>query len=213
MKSKIIIAAVAMVFLAGGAFLITNKASDDGLGTKASTQSANGNTEERSSINGLLAQGKNVQCAYSYTDGNSNKSSGTVYIAGERMRGNFTVKASGQAAQTSNMLRDDQYQYVWTEDTDTGFKIKISELDANDQKSTDEQNQQSVDQDKKYDFDCSGWSVDESMFKVPGGIKFTDYSAQVKQSQNAAKEAEKAKQDACAKIDDASVRAACESAQ
>ncbi len=154
-----------------------------------------------------MAQNKNVTCTFSSTDDSGNKTSGTVYVAGDRMRGDFSYQVSGSAEQKSNILRNSEYQYFWQEGSDTGFKTKVddSKESADDSKKADSQNQ-SVDQNTKYGFDCSDWAVDESKFSIPGNVKFTDYSAQVEQTKN------KLSDDACDGITNEAAHKACENA-
>lgn len=200
----IIIVIAALAVIGGGAYYVTNNKNDDQKQSESS-QSAEQNNGEQNSINSLLAQKKNVTCTFSSTDGSGNQTSGTVYIAGERMRGNFNYQASGEAEQKSNVLRDNEYQYFWQEGVETGFKMGISEMESSDDSKKDNNQSQAVDQNIKYDFDCSDWSVDESMFNVPDNVKFTDYSNQIEQTKQLQK-------DACKGITNKATRDACEKA-
>ena len=201
----IIIAIVAVAVVGGGVYYATNK--NDDQQQSESSQSSESNNEELNSINGLLAQNKNVTCTFSSADDSGSQTSGTVYVAGDRMRGNFSYQASGKAEQQSNILRNSEYQYFWQEGSDTGFKTKVddSKESGDDSNKTDSQSQ-SVDQDAKYEFDCSEWAVDESKFSVPGSVKFTDYSAQIEQTKN------KLSDDACDSITNEAAHKACENA-
>ncbi len=200
----IIIGVVALAVVGSGVFVVVNSKNKNEV---PAAQSSNLDTKNLTSINGLLAQNKNLRCTYSHTDENGNKSSGTAYIAGNRMSGNFKYQVAGTAEQNSNVLRDSEYQYVWADGSNTGFKTKISELTADTQDSSTSE-QQGVDQDADYDFDCSDWSVDESLFSQPAGVEFTDYSAQLQQSQ----ELQQNISEACAQIADPAARTACENA-
>lgn len=202
----IIIAVIAVVAIGGGVYYVVNKNNDEKSGDQNSSQNS-----ERTSLNGLLGQNKNVKCEFSQTDEQGSKSSGTVYVAGERMRGNFTVQVNGQAEQKSNILQDKEYNYIWAENETNGIKTKIVDVEAaTDQQASNGQTQ-SIDQDTEYDYNCVDWSVDESQFQVPGGIQFTDFSAQLEQAGQAQQNPAGAAQAACAQISDASIRAACES--
>lgn len=206
----IIIAIVAIAVVGGGAYYVTSN-NKDGQKSESSQTSGQGNSK-LDSINGLLAQGKNITCTFNSTDDAGNQTSGTAYIAGERMRGNFSYKASGEAEQKSNVLRDSEYQYFWQEGADTGFKSKITDPEATENQETENNQNKTVDQDAEYDFDCSDWSVDESMFNAPGDVKFTDYSAQIEQSKELQKKASDQQKNACASISSESARKACENA-
>ncbi|HEX5798221.1 MAG TPA: hypothetical protein VFX79_02595 [Candidatus Saccharimonadales bacterium] len=204
----IIIAVVALAVVGGGAYYVTSK-EDNKQQSAGSESSAQG---EPNSIKGLLAQNKNVTCTFNSTDDSGNQTSGTVYIASERMRGDFTFKASGEAEQQSNVLRDSEYQYFWQEGADTGFKSKITEAEDVEGQDSENTQEQSVDQDAEYDFDCSDWSVDESMFDAPDGVEFIDYSAQIEQSKQLQQNATDQQKKACASITNESARQACENA-
>lgn len=202
----VVISLIAAVVLGGGAYYVINKNKDE-----KSNNQTNSQNSERTSLNSLLGQNKNVKCEFSQTDEQGSKSSGTVYVAGERMRGNFTVQVNGQAEQKSNILQDKEYNYIWAENAANGIKTKVVDVEAAADQQASNGQTQSVDQDTEYDYKCVDWSVDEAQFQVPGGIQFTDFSAQLEQAGQAQQDAAGAAQAACAQISDASIRAACES--
>jgi hypothetical protein len=201
----IIIAVVTLAVAGGGAFYVVNK--DDG----AANQSGQ-NIGENSSINDLLASGENIQCTYSFTDDDGNENTGTTYVVGERMRGSFTFNSQTEGVQTSNILRDNEYQYVWSDGSNEGFKTKVEAADSEDSQPAEKtDDQQTIDQDQKYDFDCSGWSVDETVFEVPANIKFTDYSSQIERSRQLQEGTQYNQQAACEQLS-GQAREACEDA-
>jgi hypothetical protein len=201
----IIIVVVALAVAGGGAFYVANK--NDGQ-TNRSGQSIG----ENSSINDLLASGENIQCTYSFADEDGNENTGTTYVAGERMRGSFTFNSQTEGVQTSNMLQDNEYQYVWSDGSNEGFKTKVEAADSEDsQPAENADDQQAIDQDQKYDFDCSEWSVDETVFEVPANVKFTDYSSQLEQSRQLQEGVEYNQRAACEQLS-GQAREACEDA-
>lgn len=206
----IIIAVVALAVVGGGAYYVmSNNDKQQSTGSQSTSEQGE---NELNSIKGLLAQNKNVTCTFSSTDDSGNQTAGTVYVAGERMRGNFTFKVSDEAEQKSNVLRDSEYQYFWQEGADTGFKSKITEFEAEEGQEDANTQDQTVDQDAEYDFECSDWSVDESMFDTPDGVEFTDYSAQIEQSKQLQQNSTDQQKKACASLTNESARQACENA-
>jgi hypothetical protein len=206
MKAKaIIISVVALLAIGMGVvFAVVNQ-------NNSQDQSGSTNNSERTSIANLLAQNKNLVCTYNYTGNDGNKSSGTAYIAGERMRGSFAIDNAQQAEQKSELLRDDQYQYIWDGQTNTGLKMDTSTIGA-DTDYNETSAQPSIDQNQEYDFDCSDWRVDESLFQVPDNVTFTDYTAQIEQLQQLQQGAGQDYQVTCSTISDPAARAACEKA-
>lgn len=202
----IIIAAVILLGAGGGYYLINKDDGSDSDNQSQTSQSLGGNK----SINDLLAGDQNIQCTYGYTDDQGYASNGNVFIAGEKMRGSFSIQTT-KGTQNSNVLRDDTYQYVWQDSSNEGFKTKITSLESEDNKKNQTDKQQPVDQDKKYKFDCSEWNPDDTIFKAPGNIKFTDYTKQIEQSQQLQNEVRDTQEQACKKLS-GEARDACEDA-
>jgi hypothetical protein len=201
----IIIVVVALAVASGGAFYVANK--NDGQANQSGPSIG-----ENSSIKDLLASGENIQCTYSFTDDDGNENTGTTYIADERLRGSFTLNNAENGIQTSNMLRDTDYQYVWNDGSNEGFKTKVEAIDSEENQPAENTNEQeAIDQDQKYDFDCSEWSVDETVFEVPANVEFTDYSSRIEQSRQLQEGMESNQQDACKQLS-GQAREACEDA-
>lgn len=200
----IIIAVVALAVVGGGVYYVTNK-NDEQQNTE--TQASEQENGGPATIKDLLAQNKNTTCTFSSTDESGNQTSGTVYVAGERMKGDISYQASGEAEQKSSILRDSEYQYYWQEGSNAGFKTKISEVESAAVEGQENENNQNqpVDQNTEYEFDCSDWNVDESVLSVPENVEFTDFSSQVEQSRQL-------RDEACASIENATARKACEQA-
>jgi len=97
------------------------------------------------------------------------------------MRGDYTSTRDGKTS-TMHTLFMDNFVYMWTDGEKKGFKM---EFDPNSPQPTSEGTvgqvspQEQVDLDKKVDIDCSRWSVDQSLFKLPDGVEFTDFSAMI----------------------------------
>lgn len=167
---------------------------------------------EKTSLAKLLKQNKNVQCSYSLQDP---KSSGTFYISGEKMRGDMQTQVVS-TEQSSHLIRDTEYQYMWSDGTNQGVKMKISEIETvqttpstlkGSTVTTTTIVPPSVDNNTDYDYDCKSWSVDNSKFTPPSSVTFTDYAEQLKQIQNSASNIKKA---ACAQLPEGAARTACE---
>lgn len=203
MNTKVIITVVIAIALAGvGGFLVFGSGGDSTENTQTKVSEE---TTENSSFNQLLARGDNAKCTYDYTDENGNRSYGTAYFAREKMFGDFTnITADGTTYQ-ANMIRDGDTQYVWEKDSREGYKTNVSQSVEETQKEQSE----TIDPDQNYEFKCVSWSVDNSMFEVPGDVTFVNLSEQLKQVQQ---QTQKAVESACAQISDPTARAACEAA-
>jgi hypothetical protein len=64
------------------------------------------------------------------------------------------------------------------------MKIEKTQEEQSNQKQDQQSEMRSVDVNENFDFNCSKWKVDESMFEPPENINFVDYSKQMEQIQN-----------------------------
>ncbi len=172
MNNKVIAVILAVVVIGGGAYFLSQRKSENNVaGENQSANSATETSAETGSIKSLIAAGKSQQCTFSSKE-DATQSSGTMYVAGGKMRGDFNTETNNVKV-VSHMIYDGSTSYFWTDGSATGFKMA---LDANTKTDASAQ-AQSVDPDKNYDFDCKSWSVDNSKFELPNGIQFSDFSA------------------------------------
>ncbi len=204
MQNKVMIAGALVVVAVIGAaaffFMSNSKKSPEGV---ANSQTGSENAAvNKSSIKSLLGRGENVSCRVKYTE---NEMGGTVYVAGDRVRGDFTVVENGQSME-NHMIQDGEYIYVWST-SDQGLKMKVSEEAVQASPGTDVD--KPVDLDEQVEMDCDKWSVDESMFSPPANVKFTDVADAMKSLQEPANQAPQDAQDVCSQITDPQAKAAC----
>lgn len=155
-RVKLIIAAVvvAIVVLAAASYVFRKP-----QGQTTNGQEKAKNTESGVTLKGILAMGKDQSCDISYSN-DRGKTSGTVYLSGKKMRGDFTVVDSNNKQKDSHMITDETYIYSWTSASSQGLKTKVEAAII------DQQVQEK----------CSSWSVDSSKFTPPSGIQFKDLS-------------------------------------
>ncbi len=135
----------------------------------AATEGANG--AFTGSIADLLSRGGDWKCTFD-VDNQTSHSSGTVYVSGAKVRGDFTSQVP-QVSQTveSHMIQNEGYVYVWTPLSPSGFKTKatIGTPDA-----STKFKGQGVNIDQAYAYDCAPWTADQSLFAPPAGITFME---------------------------------------
>lgn len=174
--------------------------------TQKVTESESLGSVTKGSIASLLAAGKNVTCAMTYPDG---KGSGTIYVSGKKMRGDFTVIMDASKEYKSSMIQDGEYAYMWSDLDKKGTKFKVSGIPTPTPATTPKTD--TVDINQEVDMNCSTWGVDPSKFVVPTDVQFTDMSAMMEniQGQGTMKDSQKS---ACDSIADPQAKAACQSA-
>jgi hypothetical protein len=124
-------------------------------------------TGKKMAFSEFVKQGGAYQCSVKQATSDFD-SSGTVYINGSKMRGEFTTIAEGINVKSYIIMRDG-FIYTWSSAAPKiGFKMEVK---------TDEQsgNSGTYTWDPKQigDYDCSVWTVDEAKFTVPSEVTFS----------------------------------------
>lgn len=203
-KAGLIIGAVVIAIVLAVFFLMQSLNSP----TQNSNSSKDANLEStsRGSIAGLLAAGKSVNCTMIYPDDGG---SGSVYVSGKKMRGDFNVVADGKAYKSS-MIQDGDYMYMWSDADKKGTKFKITA--ASPSTTAPNTQTQNVDLNKEVDLQCSSEGVDPSKFVLPTDVEFTDMSAIMEKAQEPAGMTGAPSKSACDGITDPEAKASCQSA-
>ncbi len=170
MNKGVMYGLVGVIVLGVIGYAVFNKQANDRVvstdGTATTTQSTS-----KQSLKALLSATTPQKCTFTEAVENST-SNGTVYIAGGKMRGDFTSVAYGKTI-VSHMVMVDSTSYMWT-DEGQGFKMAF---DAS--QSTSASGQQGMDVNKELEYQCMPWTVDASVFVLPSTITFKDMSALV----------------------------------
>ena len=108
-------------------------------------------------------------CAFTHSTDVS-ESSGTVYVAGGKIRGDFkgVAKPVNQNFEAYMIVRDETV-YTWSPLLSQGFKTSVAETEVN-----KEDSQNGISFNQKLDYSCLPWKADNSLFELPSGITFVD---------------------------------------
>jgi hypothetical protein len=187
--TRVIIAVVIVLILIGGVYLIFGKKSSNPL---QSVQNSVQNkvaqmTTQKMSLSDFFSLTGSKKCTFS---DKSNNSSGTVYIGRGKMRGDFQ-STDNDTTNSSHMINDGQYFYIWTDGQKGGYKIstetmkkQAAQVTMSPDNTETQPSAGPVDMNQQADYSCGGWSVDTSMFILPQGVTFTDYSSMMQGMQN-----------------------------
>lgn len=138
----------------------------------SSRNSAANKPQLMQSMKELIASGVSQKCDFSEPQSNT---SGTIYIAGGKVRGDFT-STSPSGVVGGHMISDGTSVHTWMEGMTQGFTSSFDMSGAPGGGDT----QQGLDPSKKTDYKCEKWSADESKFQLPSGITFVDMSTIMK---------------------------------
>jgi|CXWL01.1.fsa_nt_gi hypothetical protein len=174
MPTKYIAIGAAVIILAGGAyaFLTYGKpaaVNQNGTPTNTANNSQTGEGAFTGSLAELMGRTGSWKCTFG-TEGAGYSSSGTTYVSGGKIRADFTSYIS-QIKQTidNHMIQDGGFVYVWTSLAPQGFKAKTT---LGTSEATAQFSAQGVNIDQKYNYNCTPWTVDVSLFALPKDVTF-----------------------------------------
>ena len=132
-------------------------------------------TGKKMAFSEFVKQGGSYKCTVKQAM-NDFENSGTVYINGAQMRGEFSTIAEGRNVDTTFIVTDG-YTYSWSSMLpNMGFKMKINP-GTNGGGSADTSGTYSFNSEQIGDYNCEPWTVDASMFATPSGMTFTKIEA------------------------------------
>jgi hypothetical protein len=142
--------------------------------------SASAESDTRVTLKDLFASSKNQKCTFSDS---SSGSSGTVYITGNKMRGDFSSTVHGQTV-ISHMIVDNQISYVWSDASTQGVKLsyeKIEQLTTATASAQSSGSKMPISLDQKVSYQCEAWISDPAVLSLPSTVKFIDFSSLIPQ--------------------------------
>lgn len=163
----VIIIVVAAVLAVGGGTYYTSKSkkervdSQNELGTQSDNKATIDASIKVGTLRSLLSLGQDVVCTFSGSEATGNVS-GTMFISGEMMRGDFTAEGT-----ESHMIRQGNDTFVWS--GNQGAKMNFSQTSTNSSGA-----QSSVNLDQEVNYKCDNWSKDSSKFDAPSNVNFID---------------------------------------
>jgi hypothetical protein len=175
MSSKsIVIGVVVVVVVLGGCFLYTKSDLSDQKMVPPTEEGAQTGTSaegKKMAFDSFLKQGGSHVCTV-HQDVGGTESTGTVYVDGDKVKGEFNTTAQGMTMKISFMNLDG-YSYSWSSMSPTmGFKTKINQSAAGAGAGASASGSYSWNAEQIGDYDCQSWSPDASAFALPSGVVF-----------------------------------------
>lgn len=173
MNKKLIVIVVAILAVLGGGYYVysSQKAGVGAPGTQS------GKSNAVSSLKDLIAKNIAQTCTYSNSEGDV-ENSGTMFMAGGKVRGDFETKMKDGKTTKSHMIVDGNTSYIWSDDSNMGFKSTFDEKAGTTTSSKDSGTPAetgSFDASAGMDYKCSPWSADASKFALPKGVTFQSF--------------------------------------
>ena len=138
----------------------------------------------KTSLKNLMGAGENMKCEWKIEDEASGVGNGTVYVSGEKFRQDMEIVEEGQTMKM-HIISDGQWIYQWNSTTKEGVKMSMNEIEKMETESTDQTENQAEsfsteDFEEEFEYDCDRWVVDNSLFKVPSDVQFSDMTEMIK---------------------------------
>ena len=124
------------------------------------------------SLRDLFSLGISQKCTFT-TSAQGGKNEGTVYVAGGRMRGDFSshVDASGKIL-VSHMISDGKEMRMWQDGEVMGFLLAVPTVSASTQTASSSPANTPINYNTPADYHCDAWAQDEAFFKAPTTVTF-----------------------------------------
>lgn len=127
----------------------------------------------------LIKVGKTLKCTYS-NDIQSSKITGTSYISGNKMRTNVDILDGLGNTLSSYMVYDGNWVYSWTTSSVQGLKMSLADMEAKNAPANSGIDQKTNTLNNTFNYNCTNWSEDSSVFMLPNDIQFVDFSEMIK---------------------------------
>ncbi|HOZ36761.1 MAG TPA: hypothetical protein PLR18_02940 [bacterium] len=146
-------------------------------------------------INELLTMNKPLKCTWKESLTGAGEVTNVIYISGQKFYQDVTMGDMGHAYTIS----DGEYLYIWNDFTNTASKMNFQEMQKisqPDSGSVPPANTNTMEQARN--FVCEKWSVDNSLFTLPGDKNFQDLTKEMGQAaQDLQKNSAQNKNQAC----------------
>ncbi len=166
-KALIGIVILLLLFVGVGAIVMSNKNKMSPTTSSELTQTPFKASPK--SMKELLTLGVPQMCKF---NDSTSGTEGTTYIAGGKVRGDFKSTVEGKES-VGHMIFDGKTNYIWMDDSKTGFKMDVDPATLN---SEGKPQQQGLDFNKSMDYNCTVWVADENVFEAPSDVTFSEFS-------------------------------------
>ncbi len=130
-------------------------------------------------LRGLISKGQDMKCTYTINTGGIS-STATMYISGSNLREDFAMGNADESS-TSHLLQTNAYMYAWSGNQGTKISLTVAQGSAGIPTGS---MMGSFDYDQNFNYNCTPWQKDDSMFSVPRDVNFIDIGEMMKAQMN-----------------------------
>lgn len=165
----------AVVVIGGGAYFYMNSnsaAPGDSMKNEEGGEMMKAEAGEfKGSVHDLMARGGDWKCdigSQASTGAGVAFSSGTVYVSGKKLKGDFSIDVPSLGNVSAYMVSDGEYIYSWSSVMLQGFKAKVTAEGSG----AGDTSGYGFNPDVSYSYNCEPAAVDASMFTPPANVQF-----------------------------------------
>jgi len=164
-----VIIVIIVLLLGGGAYVMMSRSKTAPAPAMMAkpTETATTVSQVKGTLKGLLTSALPQTCTFTGDNG----ATGSVYVSGGKMRGDFQEMNQGKTF-SGHMIIDSGYTYFWSDAMTRGMKMALSEV----QTTTTPAAGQGVDVNQSVSYSCKPWVPDASMFALPANVTFTTFT-------------------------------------
>lgn len=157
----------------------------------------------KGSLKNLLGMGKQVKCTWKIQE-ESMTIEGIVYIDNKKSKMEMKMtdarvdKNSPMANLQTYTYADEEWVYNWGGPNNQGMKFKLEDMKKMQQEAEETSGDNETDGEssniamknwqEEYEYHCQPWKVDQSVFQLPGDVKFVDLNETIKEAQEQSNE-------------------------
>lgn len=129
------------------------------------------------SLKNLMASGQAQKCTVKMTSEEAGDLKSEIWIKGKKMKQITKSETLGGGGEPMTMyvISDGEWMYNWSDKTDQGMKMKVEEIEKDEQEVTENSKGQAVDWETKLDYQCQATNIADSEFVPPASVEFVDW--------------------------------------
>ncbi len=172
MSNKVLLSVLGVaVVVVGGYFILTSDKVEDNNDVENNEVAEQ--SGKKMAFSQFVKQGGSYKCEVEQSV-NDFENSGTVYISGGNIAGQYNTIAEGRTIDTSFVLKDG-YSYTWSSFApNMGFKVKMPDVEPGANTSIDATGTYSWNADQIGEYNCEPWVYSSAQFDLPKGVTFSE---------------------------------------
>jgi len=190
MNKKVIIPILVILVIVVAALAVKKKGGVISPDSNGSIEKQSAEDKAKSTLQSMLGAGKQVKCEWKQAS-EGMEAEGIVYVDNKKAKIEIKMKTSDQNANDQipeikvHTYTDGEWTYSWGGFSGQGMKFKNEEMEkeaAEAAKANDDTKKEiAASWNQEFEYNCSPWKVDNSIFQLPSDIEFKNLDEEMKE--------------------------------